>query len=265
MIEKEHPLKLAALAVVGTMGVCTLVVFQWVLPTMTASSSHEISALKEKLTATNEESAKLRQDAERSFRRTEEEKRRDADRVAALSEENRALRDRLFQSEQANTFMLGDPYPVGIDRVRVGNVKEKIYEVFGHDSITETGRTLAVKRDGDTFRRIHYRHSATRSSAGKIDSIRYELRSIERTIDESLPKIPKEWLEGALRKALGEPYVVGLDNGCLFWKKSDMEGVYYLTKSDWFEVSGFVTYPPGCSISEEQLQAIIKSRSPLPR
>ena len=168
-------------------------------------------------------------------------------------EENNKLKERLFIYQSANMFLMGDPYPVGLDKIKIGDPEEKIRDVYQGDSIKETGRNISVTKIGPVFRAVIYTHSAIKKNEGKIDSIRYDLRNIDRIFDKSLPKVPDSWIEGSLRRSLGEPFIVGTDSDCLLWKHSDRELVYYRTKTDWFEISGHSTYPPGCSITSDQV------------
>ena len=131
---------------------------------------------------------------------------------------------------------------------------------IGEKIIEEDGRTIIVKHASELFLTARFRHSAGRATDGKIDSIIFDLGPIERITDRSLPNIPKNWLEQSLRTALGEPFVIGDDGKCLLWKTAANEPVYYLLESDWFEVSGYVTYPAGCYPSKEQMQKQSKTR-----
>jgi lipopolysaccharide export LptBFGC system permease protein LptF len=250
--EGEYPIRMVALAVGGTITLCTLIVSQWILPTMTASLNHEIVVLKENVSKQREGNAALKQTNEKLSQTIEDQRRQNQQKLDAFSAENKELKDKLFSSRKANNFLLGDPYPIGLDKVRIGDSKNKIFDTYRSENIREVGRLINVKQGEEIFRDIQYRHSSSANSQGKVDSIQYHLGNMERLLDKTLTPVPENWLEQTLRKVLGEPFVVGLDNSCLLWKKSDKEVVYYILHSDWFEISGFVTYPPGCNVTKEQ-------------
>lgn len=255
----DHPLKIAALAVVGTITVLSLIVSQWIIPTQTASLNHEITILKEKLAKESEDKDLLKRSGERLSQDLDGQKTQNQKRVDLLAAENKALRDKLFISEKANAFLIGDPYPVGLDKVKVGDPKSKVAESYRGGIVEEKGRTIVVKHAGELFPNVYFRHSSDRKTEGKIDSISFDLGTFER-IHDSSAKVPDNWLRDSLTKALGEPMLVGQDDKCLLWKSAANELVYYLMQADSFEISGYVTYPPGCYPSKEQVQKQTKAR-----
>jgi hypothetical protein len=151
-------------------------------------------------------------------------------------------------------------YPIGLDKVKIGDPKSKVAESYRGASIEETGRTIIVKHASEVFLNVRFRHSSNRSTEGKIDNIEFDLGTFERIRNNSLPKVPESWLHDSLRKVLGEPMLVGEDNKCLLWKTAANEPVYYLLEADSFEISGYVNYPPGCYVSKEQVQKQTKAR-----
>jgi hypothetical protein len=249
----DHPIKVAALAVVGTVTILSLIVSQWIVPTQTASLNHEVTLLKEQLSKQIEETELLKRSAKNISQTVEEQKAQTQRRIDLLVEENKQLKEKLFVSEQSNAFLIGDAYPIGLDRVKIGDPKDKVAELYRGARIDERGKTITVKHVNEVFLSARFHHSSARGTDGRIDSITFDLGTFER-IRDSLPRIPKSWLEDSLRKALGEPFQVGEDNKCLLWKTSANEPVYYLLEDDSFVISGYVTYPPGCYPSKEQMQ-----------
>lgn len=256
----DHPLKLAALAVVGTITICSVVVSQWILPPQLATLNHEIIILKEKLSKESEEKESLKRSGEKLSQIIEEQKTQNQKQVDSLSAENKKLKDKLFISDKSNAFLIGDAYPMGLDKVKIGDSKSKVAESYQGANIEEKGRTIIVKRASEVFLNVRFRHSSSPRTEGKIDSIDFDLGTFERIRDNSLPKVPESWLQDSLRKALGEPFLIGEDSKCLLWKTAANDPVYYLLEADSFEISGYVTYPPGCYLSKEQLQKQTKPR-----
>jgi hypothetical protein len=234
-------------------------VSQWILPTQTASLNHEIAILKEKLSKESEEKESLKRSGEKLSQTIEEQKTQNQKRVDSLSVENKEIKDKLFISEKSNAFLISDAYPIGLDKVKIGDPKSKVAESYRGANIGETGRTIIVKHASEVFLTVRF-HSSDRSTEGKIDSIQFDLGTFERIRNKSLPEVPKSWLQDSLRKVLGEPLLVGEDDKCLLWKTAANEPVYYLLEADWFEISGYVTYPPGCYPSKEQIQKQTKTR-----
>jgi len=253
--ESERSIRLAAAAVVGTVRLCTVLVTQWILPTVTASLNHEIELQKEKISTKDAEISTLKQKGQQLAQSIADEKRKSDQRVSDLTGDVAKLKDDLFLARSANMFLKGDPYPLGFDKVRIGDPLSKINEFYAAKDKTENGKSITIKDASEIFRFVQFRHSSSKNSLGKVDSISFDLGNLGRIVDKSLPRIPKDWLEQSLKRALGEPFVVGTDDNCLLWKTSDNENVvYHLIGSDLFEVSGYVTYPPGCSVSEDQLK-----------
>lgn len=257
---EEHPLKLAAIAVVGTITVGTLVVTQWIVPTLTASLSHELTLAKEKASATQVEIATIKSEREKLSAAIEDEKSKAQKESVALLAENKVLKEKLFNAEKVNSFLKGDPYPVGLDKIKLGESKDKVLTIYQGANLVETPRSVRIKQTNDLFREIRYNHSARKPGEGKIESIQYDLGTLDRIRDRNLPTVPKNWLAESLAKALGEPDVIGLDNDCLVWKIADNAVVYYVKDTDWFEINGLATYPPACSMTDEQFKEAKKRR-----
>jgi hypothetical protein len=143
-----------------------------------------------------------------------DQRRQNQQKLDAFSAENKELKEKLFASQKANTFLIGDPYPIGFDKVKIGDSKSKLFDIYPAENIRETGRTINVKKGGEIFLDIRYRHSSSTNSQGKVDSIQYDLGKIDRILNKSLTSVPENWLDETLRKVLGEPLVIGVDNNC---------------------------------------------------
>lgn len=246
MAEGDYPLKIAALAVVGTIGVATIVVTQWVLPTVSASLNYENTVLKAKVSKAEEEKSALKQSGEQELKLHVSEKAEYQKKLDTLTFEAEQLKQQLFALLKANAFSSGIPYPVGLDKVKFGDSIERIYSAYPRDRIKEEGKTLiTVSGVGELFAEIKYVHSYTKATQGSVFGVQYRLNRSDSASRKKL-EIPVDWLEQALTKTLGNPRVVGSDDACLFWRVSDLESVYYKKSSDWFHVMSQDTYLAGC-------------------
>ncbi|QUS39068.1 hypothetical protein RPMA_09650 [Tardiphaga alba] len=253
--EKKHPLQIGIIAVVATITVCSGIFFTWVAPTLTASVNHELTLTKERLSAETERSALHKRAADEIQKRADAQNDASRSQIEQLKGDLASLREKLFVAEMANSLTADNPYPAGIDAVKIGDLKTKVAEEYDPSMIEETGRNVAVKRGGDLFRRVVYRHSSTDKTKGIVDDIVFDLSTFERIRDSNLPRIPKGWLESALKRSLGEPMVVGTDSNCLMWKTLRKEVVYFQPdRGDRFSINGLVSYPAGCDITDEQIK-----------
>ncbi|TGV90027.1 hypothetical protein EN801_020435 [Mesorhizobium sp. M00.F.Ca.ET.158.01.1.1] len=263
MAQTEHPIKAAAVAVGGTIGVMTLLFTGIVLPTMTASRDNKIDALGTDITSLKakvsglENNVAAGQQALNDLRQaSDEERRKNKKTIEDLNSEIKGLQDQLFTSQQTNIFFKGDPYPVGFDKIKLGDSKDKIMSVFPSGAMSDSGHQITIEdTSAPIFRIMKFKHYDEKAPSWTVDSIDIKYDDIGRILDHS-PKIPKNWLKDALVKTLGDPFVVGIEEQCSLWKVGKDAVVYYINNQDWFEISGFVTYPGGCSPTEKQLKTL---------
>ncbi len=268
MAETDHPIRAAAVAVGGTIGVMTLLFTGIVLPTMTASRDNKIESLSAEIGTLKENVADLQSKITAGQRTladlqssASEDRNINKKKTDDLNTQIKSLEDQLFVAQQANLFVKGDPYPVGFDQIKLGDSKEKIMEFFPSGKLSESGhRIIFENKSAPVFRIIRFNHYDQKASTWTVDSIDFDFDSIGRILDNS-PKIPKEWLKNALVKALGEPFIIGLENQCSLWKIGKDYVVYYVDGRDAFEISGFVTSPGGCSPTDEQVKAMKSKKS----
>ncbi|TIT65940.1 MAG: hypothetical protein E5W90_14085 [Mesorhizobium sp.] len=263
MANAEHPLKVAALAAVGTFGVLTAIVTQWVLPTVTASLSHDIDVLKESLAAEAQknkelqsENAALLTQVEDGKRALEIEKSALKPRYEAYSKELVGLKEQISALRLSSLFTPENPYPLGFDGIRIGDPIDKIYEAYRGKNIEKLNTLVSVDTGNEPFLRLIFQHSRTKETAGKVVSITFSYQKVKRLLNSELPRISDHWLEDSLVRNLGKPYVVGPENDCLLWRPNRNEVVYYVKGTDDFDVSGFVVMPPGCDVSDEQMKQL---------
>jgi hypothetical protein len=124
------------------------------VPTVTASWTHENSLLKEKLSKSLDDNITLKKKNEKLVSALDEQKKSGLRNSEASTTEIRGLKDRLFQSQMANMFLIGDPYPVGLDKIRIGDPKQKVFDIYPHEQVSEVRREVRVKAPEEVFRRI---------------------------------------------------------------------------------------------------------------
>ncbi|MEJ1409098.1 MAG: hypothetical protein RPU60_02615 [Candidatus Sedimenticola sp. (ex Thyasira tokunagai)] len=105
---KNHPISIASLAVVGTIAIGILLYKEVILPTHTLSLKNEISALKSEVNKLNAKVSSL----------------------VKVEVKNKALLNRLALQEKGNLFSVGNPYPIGLEQVRIGDSLSKVSDVY---------------------------------------------------------------------------------------------------------------------------------------
>jgi len=142
---KDHPVSIAALAIAGTIAVGVLLYKEVILPTHTLSLSNEIYTLSKERDELKKE--KLAQN----------------NLLASLKNENQALSKQLINMEASNIFITENPYPAGIDQVRIGDKLTKITEIYNKNNFPEASveieddkRYVTVRNANSAFRYITY-------------------------------------------------------------------------------------------------------------
>lgn len=257
MADNDHPLKLAAIAIAGTLSLVTVIVTQWIIPTQTASLSHHIDLLEESL-------SKQKLDIEALILKQKElselldyEKSSHKKDVNEIRANNERLKIRNFTLEMSNAFALSDPYPIEFHKIQLGAQRDDVLKAYPDNAFIGKGRVLSIQNKEGVFRRVSY---ISLTPDGPVDSIKFSLDRLGRVLEHQ-EKIPDIWLQETLIRVLGKPFVVGIDENCYMWRPSDNALVYYMVGADSYEISGFHTYPPGCDVSDEQLSKYKKVRA----
>lgn len=149
----------------GSVAAALLFAWNFVVPLKTAELESEVAAGKRQIAALKDEAA--RSDATQRGRIDELSNQRKA--IEARLKETVS---RLSQYETRDTFVSGDPYPVGISVVKLGNDFDAIERAFPDATKRKTGgRILSVEIDHAVFSRITYykeRFARGRSGIGQI-------------------------------------------------------------------------------------------------
>lgn len=250
----DHPLTLCAAGVVATVGVCTVATFQWIVPTMTASLTHSAELLKEGLKKRDDDKHGLERQInglKNQITNLNKEV-EDFRKVIALKDKSIAkLKTELFESQKANIFTAKSPYPMGLDKVKIGDPIEKIAEAYPFETNSNNNSWISVKLPSEVFTRIGFNHSY--EVQGKVEAITFDLGRFRGMLQQEPPVIPDGWLEQMLTRSLGEPILIGVDDDCLVWledKKSNVM-IFYKRGDTNYMVSTSLL-PGGCFITDEQ-------------
>lgn len=174
---KDHPIVVAAIAVVATIGVCVLLFKDIILPTYSASVNNQLLTIPEL--------QKKIQDLE-----------------SVLSSTTQQLKDSQHQIKlihASNLFAVGSPYPTGLSKVRLGDNISALDLHYGSDALTKTEEGfITVKFKHGVFERVVYTFDASSKAKDKsITQISFVLSSNENYTDE--------FLQDKLIEALGKP------------------------------------------------------------
>ena len=148
---KNHPIYIATLAVASTIAVGVLLYKEVILPTHTLSLRNEISSLRNDL---SEESSNKKV-------------------IAKLKNENDILKHKVARAEVGNLLLPNNPYPPGLDLVRIGDSAAKVEEVYASDKYGDV--SIEIQPDNGY---ITVKHAHT------------EFRYVTYYLDEENPKLP---------------------------------------------------------------------------
>jgi hypothetical protein len=260
MAEDSHTIRDIVIGAVGAFTVLTTAGFTWVLPTMMAAKDHQIELLqeqKDKLTterdtATKNKEAAVTDALAQKMMADNERQVSDDLRRESLAQKSE-LEKQLFASSLVNTFSTNNPYPVGIDRVRLGDNTDKIAQVYGTEKLKVEKAFTSVILDDGLFLRVTYH----RRPDGVINGIAYSTNALRR-ISKRMPRLPDDWLSTSLVRTLGEPVIIGSNDDCQMWRPSHDVIVFMLKGDDLFYLGDYTALPAGCDITEEQKKLIIE-------
>ena len=253
----EHPVAVCAAAVAGTVTICSLVAYTWVIPTITASLAHSIEVHKEELATKEKEASILEKDKAVLKMQTSSLQSRIADltdQLEKLRVEKDAsvatLKADLFASQKVNLFTPNDPYPFGLDKIRVGDPVDKIAAAYPFES--DAGKSyISVKLPNDIFTKVGFSYGRKKTD-GKVEAVTFDLGRTLTALHPQLPTIPEGWLEQTLRRTLGDPKVIGPEEDCLVWLPKKPSPIVYYTKGDTRYFISEALAPGGCYVTDEQ-------------
>jgi len=175
---KDHPLRVAAASAAVTASVLIALFGTWILPTQTASLKNQIDALSA-AGAKDTNSAKQ---------------------IADLKAQAADLERKLSAAQLPNLFFVGDPYPAGLGRVRVGDPISRVAAVYPDSAITKYEGYWTVEDQHAVFNHIAYYFDEKRrdnSITAIMFHVAYPTSSVKLQ-DKLVASLgaPKEWHGG---------------------------------------------------------------------
>ncbi|MBY3536149.1 hypothetical protein HFN68_25010 [Rhizobium laguerreae] len=255
----DHPVVLCAMTAVGVLTVCTGITFSWIVPTMVASTNNKLEAAtreSQKLASEKAESdnrlitlrAELADMGKRLTASEQEKMQIVADKDKRIAE----LKNELFESSTVNLFISGSPYPVGFDKVRVGDPVAKIAESYPFQNDSESSVRVSFRVPSDVFYRLSFDFDTDQKDV--VEAVSLSIGRLRGLGSNPLPELPDSWIETTLRRVLGEPKAeIGPDKQCLVWTMDDAAKslVYYRKKDTDYMVSSTLS-PGGCYLTQDQ-------------
>jgi hypothetical protein len=136
---KDHPLVVASAAVAGTIALGVLLVTEVILPTQTAALANQVTALSAEASSLRESKV----DANKKLEHLQSQ-------VADLDR-------KLSDAQHSNLFSFGNPYPVGLGQVRVGDPISSVAAVYPENAINKNENSYwSVNDQHKLFNNITY-------------------------------------------------------------------------------------------------------------
>ncbi|QQO31084.1 hypothetical protein JJC00_20720 [Bradyrhizobium diazoefficiens] len=211
---QDHPVLIAICS-----GAAALIFAQTVIfPTMTASLQNEVTAARSQA----QEVATVKEQLKK-----------------ATDETAKAKLD-LKAAQLINVFSAGNPYPIGLDKVRIGDGLDAILGNFPEASVKKnTPSYWSVNLDHAAFREVVYYFDQPTSRNLKDRRIRALLFF---TSDRSSGVI-----RGKLTAALGNPSISGPKPDCVVWTLSND----LFVRADASDSLFIANTPPSCTVEEK--------------
>lgn len=187
---RNHPIAIAGTVAIAVFGVMVTYFTQVAIPTQTAQLQNEIAALKKQLNIPDEQTAKAltRQ-------------------VSNLEAELKIANRKVAELQLTNLFALGNPYPIGLGQIKIGDSFESISKLYPESAIDRKGGWWSVKGQHKAFSQVTY----------YLDRNAKEKRVTHILFHFDLDS-PPGVLQAKLVEALGQPSSSGPKKDCVKWK-----------------------------------------------
>ncbi|MVA27043.1 hypothetical protein V6582_14950 [Agrobacterium vitis] len=173
--------------------------------------------------------------------------------ISAIKDKQiKELKAQLFEAQKANIFIAGSPYPVGLDKIRIGDPIKKIPDAYPYQNESKSSTRIVFKNPSDVFEWMIFEHSVEKD--GVVEAISFDVGRLRKFGKNPKPELPDGWLDSALNRALGAPrYEMGSDRECSFWRIDNMDRLFV------FHIKGDESYmitkemaPAGCYFTKDQ-------------
>jgi len=187
---KNHPLYLVGVAIVGSVSICILIFKEIVLPTMTIKLQNQVEKLSEsennlqKILLTTQDTLTLK-----------------------LKELN-STKIKLEELETIHVFETNSPYPATLNKVKIGDLIDKLLEFFDEKNIQKTDTYWTVTSEHAVFPTITYYFDES-VIPHTISHIMFSLKGHYFT--------DKDFLQHKLESSFGEPTKLGKRKNYYVW------------------------------------------------
>jgi len=215
--------------VVATFGVTLLVFREIVIPTQTASLQNEVADLRKQASF----AANVAGEKDGAIRQLQE-------RISLLEKELKNTQSKLAAAQLTNLFEFGNPYPIGLGNIRVGNTRDRISQVYADSSIERTAGFWSVKMEHAAWSSVTYYFA-------RVDGelLIYQILFFFRR--DATP----ETLLQKLTEALGHPTTPGTKPNCYVWSLKKPQELFVTLEADRRAVSFLLgVRKPTCNTPE---------------
>ncbi|WP_203469648.1 hypothetical protein [Rhizobium rhizogenes] len=175
-----------------------------------------------------------------------------SDNSAAADKRLKEVQSELFESQKANIFVSGSPYPVGFDKVKLGDPVSKITEAYPYENQSKNSTHSAFKVPSDIFDWLSFDYAIEKKDV--VEAVSLDTGTFRALGKNPKPPLPDHWLETSLMRALGKPLIeMGPDKQCTVWRINNMDRtlVFYLKGATDYTISKGIA-PGGCYFTKEQ-------------
>lgn len=220
---KDHPVIIAA----GSFGAALVFAQTVIFPTTTASLQNENSSLRSQV----QEIASLKDNLKKTQESANAEKQK-------MDEELKRIKGQLLVAQQTNLFSLGNPYPVGFGKIKLGDSIAAITANYSEARIDRrSAQDWAVKPDHPAFRNVIYIFDRPNDLKDR------RVRAILFFADDSIAAS----LQDKMIEALGQPTAPGPRPNCFIW---NVDKALFVRKDDDTRFA-LISTQPDCKIPEK--------------
>jgi hypothetical protein len=181
---KDHPVVVAAIACAASLVFAQQVIF----PILTASLQTELATYKTRAA----EVGPLKE------------------RIAVLESQLKDAPGDLAKIQTTNMFSLGNPYPIGLSQIKLGDSIDVVTKTYPSASIERKSFYWSVTRPNSAFSAAAYLFERD-SNDKRVSAIQFYLNS----------DAPLNLLQTKLVEAVGQPTYSGPKRDCSVWKVND--------------------------------------------
>lgn len=219
---KEHPVVIATTVAVATTVFVVKVMDEVVIPTRTASLTNQIDSLNTEVRNLKDQLANKTAELDSANSS-----------IRAKNSEVRDAQSKLYSAQVGHLFVTGNPYPIGLGLVKIGDSVDRVAEVFSEKSLDKSQAEeglISVEDQHKVFKRVTYFFN--------VDAERKVVTHISFHTGNYLHSLNERLVQNKLIEAFGVPRT---------WSKKDhyswvVQGQLSILKND---NEGYVLIPNG--------------------